>query len=624
MSDSDQFEYGDELPRGILARTIALLVLVVFVLSIYGTGVLDTLYRTDGAKLIGAELDRQKKTRANADLWDGSLARLIEDDFRERSRVRSIVLPTYAYLQFVHLGEVSGNLLIGPDSWMFLEHRISLSPLSDKTLAGSLRNVVIAVDRRTAGNGVDLTVLPIPRKSYVARGQLPAGVDGRHLLDDLLIDGLLLSGVGTVDLRETFTTDDPREIYFKLDTHWTPNAARLAAQEMARVAGLLVEPDQRLGELGRKLPKDRGKGGFASLRSIGVNPKRADLTPMNLREPSFSDVQFPLPEAKRFALHESDKRFALAGTSFSRQEDLAKVFSHYVGEVIFDGGREGQPFMNEVQNVLGRYSESGLLKHLFWEIPVAVPFNLFSARRARYSKWMGDAFKVYPAAHLEALHRFPEEWKPGTTKQGLVLSKVRRKLVRTPLGAVAHTGDGVAALSLRGEVLGKPAMLAVQCEYQNYELELMPGAFDVALPLLSHTATASRIVVSAWSAQESSLRLDEATLVHQPVGESKAPLRVQPFEGGVRLIPDAPLLLGQRAALVLANASDGPQLQKLVIKVFTVANVKPNTWRFDSLLPGGHLLLDLGSETGRELTRVKITAQGGAWALDSAWISGSL
>jgi hypothetical protein len=100
---------------------------------------------------------------------------------------------------------------------------------------------VVGVHRHLAGRGVDLLVVPVPDKSDIHPGDLgplgdPAGPV--QLQSKRLYLRLMRAGVEVVDLAPALSraarADQGPPVYMLRDTHWSPVAAGLAADELAR------------------------------------------------------------------------------------------------------------------------------------------------------------------------------------------------------------------------------------------------------------------------------------------------------------------------------------------------------------------------------------------------------
>jgi hypothetical protein len=624
MSTSNETDYSEHLPTGLAGRLVAGLVLVVFLGSLFGTGIADVFFPVQGVQLIGEEAQEQERTASRARLRDGSLARSYEDKLRHHSQVRDFLLPRYAYYKFFYFDQAPDGITVGKEHWMFRLERIRLSPQSDSVLASCAVNSIVALDRRLLGNGVQLCVLPVPRKAWVAQRFLPRGVDGRHAVDDLLIEGLLEHVVSTVDLREAHAAAEPAEVYFKLDTHWTPRAARQAAREFARSAGILKEESQRKGTL-RTLPPDfRFSNGFAILRSLGVDLATIDLERLGLRMPEFQRLSFGAGLERWMRQPKPLSPLALAGTSFSKNERVARFLVHFSGERVLDGTLAARPYGTSVKKTLvmyAPYQSEGLLKRLFWELPISSIFHAFTPAGPGFGEAFSRCFQVFPAQEHQSWQPPARSWRNVGGDDLVTLGRATRTVLNLPGGALAHSGDGVALLHIVGEVQDAPLLVSVVHDGMSVKVSLQPGDFDITLPILAPGPSSAALRVDVHSTQEARFKLVSASLQHQPVGSGRFKLSQLELEDRTELVPLAPIFLGRRAALLMQCLAGRGALQDVVLELWLEGQDEPRRIRFAELNAGAAVLLDLGHSAGHRLSRVVLRAERAAPRVHLASVS---
>jgi hypothetical protein len=624
VNSRDEIHYGDQLPPGLGGRLVVGFVTATFLAAIVGTGIADVVFPVEGIKAIGMEARAQRRAASVARLRDGSLARLFEDDLRRHSRVRELVLPSYAFFMFFYLDQAPSEVTVGKEHWMFRTRRVQLSPQSDAVLANSGANSIVALDRRLLGQGIELTVLPVPRKIWVARNFLPRGVEGRLAVDDLLVDELKRRGISTVDLRELFTVADPREIYFKVDTHWTPRAARLAAMESVRLAGLLQEEPQRAGELHTVDRESGRKSGRAMLRSLGVDPEALDLTALDLRAPSAQRVTFGAGLERWMRVPSSMSRLALAGTSFSKNEGFARFLTHYCGERVMDGAISAQPYTTSIHRLLRKYLRSEKrpeLEHLFWEFPLASVFNDYSPLEVHFGRDFGRCFQVLAPAVHQSWRPLPGAWEAIELRRVVHLGERPVQLLAMAAGALAHSGDGVALLHLAGEVSDAPLTLRLRHDGVSMEFTLRPGSFDFAWPILARGPTSGAMQLVAYPSQATRIKLLAASVSHEPVGSGRFELHRRGAGEWTELVAAKPILLGRRAAVQMQCSPDQADLKNIAVEIWLEGQEHPRRILFESLRPGGAILLDLGPEAQGLLERIRLQAAGGVLGVSLAKVS---
>ena len=615
-------EYGEGMPLGSVARTASLVCLALFSAALLGTAGIDTCWPAEELQLVGAERVARERARASASLWDGTLARDLEDRLRARSRVREEVMPWYSFQLFQLLDEGAQGVAVGQDHWMFLERRCRLKPFPDDALARSCTQSVIALDRRLAAREIELTVLPIPRKSYVAHDYLPRHLDGRAAVDDLLIGGLLERGVETVDLRDSYRALDPGEVYLKLDTHWTPRAARIAAQEVAASSDLPREGGEPLGRLTLEATQTDSQRNVATLISIGARPDAEDLASVGFVHPPRTRIHLPTKVFKWFRSPTPTVPIALAGTSFSHQQRLGQVIAHYAGEPVFDGSRPALPHMTTLAQVLEAYDGTRPLERLVWEFPIAVAFDECTNFGIRHGSPVTRALAAVPPPSPRTVLDVPEELLRATSSRPLQGRGKRATLMTIPGGWLAHSGDGVLDLVLEGEWSGERCELVLQCGATATKHVLPKGPFTLSFPVLGSSKAASLLTLTAALARGEELLISDARLTLQGVGPLVA-LEGARLEGATVLTSSSPTPpLGRRPALLVQlKEGDRAKVGPLTVEVWTQGAEQPQRVTIYGVRPGALIALDLGQETGNRLSSVSLVAPRWELEIESAELS---
>jgi len=123
--------------------------------------------------------------------------------------------------------------IVGKDGWLFYRYEFSdPSYTADEEKSVDLIGRIAKVFAR---NDIGLVVTLVPVKMRIYAAHLPENfrltpyVDARY---DRLAKGLRARGVHFIDLNETFLAkrDSEKPLFFKLDSHWSPTGAHVAAQ----------------------------------------------------------------------------------------------------------------------------------------------------------------------------------------------------------------------------------------------------------------------------------------------------------------------------------------------------------------------------------------------------------
>lgn len=214
-----------------------------FVATIFGVGLIQS-----GIEVVGgrrprvADLFLKNPTEANL--------RAYEINIEEASWFAENVRPRMQYARFVVLGDAGPKVILGRDDWLFYRPGVQylIEPWPAKTISDERQDDVVPsildFRDRLDTRGIELVVIPVPGKASVCPEMLtgratalrqPLGAHTRKIMAQLEE-----AGVEVVDLFEVFaqgrggpvSRDSPR-YYLRQDTHWSPEAVRLAAKATA-------------------------------------------------------------------------------------------------------------------------------------------------------------------------------------------------------------------------------------------------------------------------------------------------------------------------------------------------------------------------------------------------------
>jgi alginate O-acetyltransferase complex protein AlgJ len=137
------------------------------------------------------------------------------------------------------------NGVIGKSEWLFYNYEMS-EPAHAAATNVSL-DLIQRFNKVLAANGVNLVVVMVPVKMRVYSEYLPDEVKINDYMAgnyDRMNKALQAAHVSTVDLNTAFVSSPKRNsetpLFFRLDTHWTPTGAMLAAETIK--AGINASP----------------------------------------------------------------------------------------------------------------------------------------------------------------------------------------------------------------------------------------------------------------------------------------------------------------------------------------------------------------------------------------------
>ncbi|HET9318462.1 MAG TPA: hypothetical protein VFO27_01765 [Bryobacteraceae bacterium] len=160
--------------------------------------------------------------------------RAFEKDLERSSMYAQQVRPWMQYLTYLALRNPGEKAILGHDGWLFykpdVQYLVEQKPLSTEDPV----TAILAFREELARRGIRLMVIPMPGKPSVYPEKLTRRIGFRSPTRDW-IARLRAAGVETPDLFEIFETKSPEAPYYlRRDTHWSGDAARIAAQAVAR------------------------------------------------------------------------------------------------------------------------------------------------------------------------------------------------------------------------------------------------------------------------------------------------------------------------------------------------------------------------------------------------------
>jgi len=216
--------------------------------------------------------------------------------------------------------------IVGKNDWLFVRHEIVLEAL-DKDVQKAL-SLIGQFNRLLARNQIALAVVVVPSKMETYAEQLPDDFKVSAYMkgfNDAVLTALRADGVNVIDLkaplRHAALENAASPVFFRLDTHWTPSGAMVAAQAIQ--AGVMANPG--LTKALDAVPAQKYKVAWASKAQRQVKPR--DIT---FLLPAGTPM-YPAEEILRFKVsRESDTPGSLFGTS-TPGADLGLAGSSFSG-----------------------------------------------------------------------------------------------------------------------------------------------------------------------------------------------------------------------------------------------------------------------------------------------------
>jgi alginate O-acetyltransferase complex protein AlgJ len=125
--------------------------------------------------------------------------------------------------------------IIGKDEWLY--YRVELSDSVDAASTDVSLDLIQRFNKVLSANGISMAVVMVPLKMRIYPEHLPDSVKVNDYMKgnyDRMSKALQGAGVNVIDINTPFLTspkrDTPNPFYYRLDTHWAPSGALLAAE----------------------------------------------------------------------------------------------------------------------------------------------------------------------------------------------------------------------------------------------------------------------------------------------------------------------------------------------------------------------------------------------------------
>lgn len=144
--------------------------------------------------------------------------------------------------------------LTGKQEWLFYKYEFS-EPHDDGQVKQS-QNLIKNFERVLASRGIRLIVAMVPLKIRVYSEHLPADIHLSSYVRDnynQMLDVFSQMGVNTADLNSAFISHPLRNsenpLFFRLDSHWTPTGALVAAEALKQALESDPKSTERLASI---------------------------------------------------------------------------------------------------------------------------------------------------------------------------------------------------------------------------------------------------------------------------------------------------------------------------------------------------------------------------------------
>lgn len=166
---------------------------------------------------------------------DGRLALDFEHFITRKHPYRLPSLNAWTALELALFRNGKPGLVVGENDWLFTTEEFPLPSISRHQLRKNVEKMqatVADLERK----GIRTVILPIPTKAELYEAQVPPALRPHMLRMASISRELEAHGLEWIALDTPLRTaqEEGQQVFFRTETHWTPEGARLAARTTAR------------------------------------------------------------------------------------------------------------------------------------------------------------------------------------------------------------------------------------------------------------------------------------------------------------------------------------------------------------------------------------------------------
>lgn len=322
----------------------------------------------------------QQQENALSLFLDGQLIRRFEQAYDREFPLRQPSIAAWANLQYLAFGEGSSGVILGRDGWLFSNEEYRIPNAYDAVVEQHLARIR-SVQQRLQAENKQLILVPIPMKVDIYLGQATREPDQRATdLYNTFIERLQALNIEVAPVRDAFLAHkDQQPLFLRSDTHWSPQGARLAAREFARLNPQLVGQSRYES---RQVSEKTIKGDLQNflLFSTALRPELFDAEAI----PSYETTPVEQPLDADLLFGDAQQSIMLVGSSYTKIEDWN--FPGFLREALqsdlLTTAVEAHGPFHAMEQFLNSETDRQDIHTVIWEFPVrtlltrqAAPFS---------------------------------------------------------------------------------------------------------------------------------------------------------------------------------------------------------------------------------------------------------
>lgn len=313
---------------------------------------------------------------------DGKLLRKFEQSYDKQIFIREPSVRLWASTQYLLFKEGARGVVMGKDGWLYTNQEYLIPNDLPSNMAQQVARIA-AVRTLLQEHGKRLVVMPVPMKLDIYAEHTLYQPDPRAIaLYDQFTGQLEQHQVMVAPIRQAFLRHrDESGLFLRTDTHWSPDGARLAAQEVARQQpGLRAE----MPYVSRKVDDKTLKGDL--MNYIQFDQQLAPQLFATTTIPIYETVNEAQSVSEDNLFGEKAQSIALVGSSYTKIDDwnfVGFLKEALQNDLVSVAVEARGPFQ-----AMQEFTDSDLLKSdsiqtVIWEFPVRTVL----AQRAGNKSW---------------------------------------------------------------------------------------------------------------------------------------------------------------------------------------------------------------------------------------------
>jgi len=165
---------------------------------------------------------------------NGEQASNYETHFNDELPIKQLGINLWAAIEYLIFNEGRKGVEIGLQGWLFSTEELkAYQPEDDYTLSNF--NKIKSISERLSQQNIELVVALVPSKARIYESRLNHQQPSSDALQryQLFSDWLQAENIHWTGFKGTFLAAKSQQaVFFRTDTHWTPNGAKLAAKQL--------------------------------------------------------------------------------------------------------------------------------------------------------------------------------------------------------------------------------------------------------------------------------------------------------------------------------------------------------------------------------------------------------